>query len=47
MKKYYLIIIALILGSNLLKAQLATGSYSDYYREGVFSFNRRKIMIWP
>ena len=36
MKKFYLIIITLILGSNLLKAQLPSGSYSDYFREGTF-----------
>jgi hypothetical protein len=36
MKKYYLIIITLLFGSQLLKAQLASGSYSDYFREGTF-----------
>lgn len=36
MKKYYLIILTLIFGSQLLKAQLATGSYSDYFKEGTF-----------
>ncbi len=36
MKKYYLFIIALLLGCNLLKAQLPSGSYSDYFREGTF-----------
>lgn len=36
MKKYYFIILTLIFGSQLLKAQLATGSYSDYFKEGTF-----------
>ncbi len=36
MKKFYLIIIVLAFGTNLLKAQLPAGSYSDYFREGTF-----------
>ncbi len=35
MKKFYLFI-AIVLISNLAKAQLATGKYSDYFREGNF-----------
>lgn len=36
MKKFYLIISALMLGFNIVKAQLPTGTYSDYFREGTF-----------
>lgn len=36
MKKHYLFIIALLLGANIIKAQLPTGKYSDYFREGMF-----------
>lgn len=36
MKKYYLFFIALIFGANVLKAQLPSGKYSDYFREGSF-----------
>lgn len=36
MKKYYLFIITLFFGLNVIKAQLPTGKYSDYFREGNF-----------
>ncbi len=36
MKKFYLLILVAFLGSNNLKAQLPSGSYSDYFREGLF-----------
>lgn len=36
MKKYYVLLIALLFGSHLLKAQMPSGSYSDYFREGTF-----------
>ena len=36
MKKYYLIIIGILFGFQLLKAQLPSGSYSDYFKEGTF-----------
>ncbi|MBI3518242.1 MAG: PD40 domain-containing protein, partial [Bacteroidetes bacterium] len=36
MKKCYLLIIALLFGANVIKAQLPSGSYSDYFREGIF-----------
>jgi hypothetical protein len=36
MKKYYFFIIALFFGVNVIKAQLPSGKYSDYFREGVF-----------
>lgn len=36
MKKFYLFVITLIFSTSLLKAQLPSGSYSDYFREGSF-----------
>ena len=36
MKKHYLFIVALLLGVNLITAQMPTGKYSDYFREGMF-----------
>lgn len=36
MKKYYVLIVSLIFGFNILKAQLASGKYSDYFKEGMF-----------
>ncbi|MBL7934820.1 MAG: PD40 domain-containing protein [Bacteroidia bacterium] len=36
MKKYYLFIVSLFLCANIIKAQLPTGSYADYFREGLF-----------
>jgi hypothetical protein len=36
MKKYFLLVIVLFLGLNTIKAQLPTGSYTDYFREGMF-----------
>ena len=36
MKKYYLFIITLFFGLNVIKAQLPTGKYSDYFKEGNF-----------
>ncbi len=36
MKKYSLIFISILFGSQLLKAQLPSGSYSDYFKEGTF-----------
>lgn len=36
MKKHYLFIVALLLGVNVIKAQMPTGKYSDYFREGMF-----------
>jgi hypothetical protein len=36
MKKHYLFIVALLIGINSIKAQLETGKYSDYFREGMF-----------
>lgn len=36
MKKFYLFIISFIFSSFLVKAQLPSGSYSDYFREGSF-----------
>ena len=39
MKKHYLFIVALLLGINSFKAQLPSGKYSDYFREGMFLLN--------
>lgn len=36
MKKHLLLIIALLFGANIIKAQLPSGSYSDYFKEGSF-----------
>ena len=36
MKKFFLLIIAVLLGVNTIKAQLPSGSYTDYFREGMF-----------
>lgn len=36
MKNYYLFIITLIFSVNVIKAQLPSGKYSDYFREGNF-----------
>src|ERR1700741_1773525 len=36
MKKFYLLLLTLIFSTNLVKAQLPSGSYSDYFREGSF-----------
>ena len=36
MKKNYWLIIVLFFCANLMKAQLPTGKYSDYFREGSF-----------
>ncbi|MES2516154.1 MAG: hypothetical protein V4580_18510 [Bacteroidota bacterium] len=36
MKKYCLLIIIILIGANVLKAQLPSGSYTDYVREGLF-----------
>jgi len=36
MKKFYFIIITLFFGVNVIKAQLPSGKYSDYFREGMF-----------
>lgn len=36
MKKYYIFIIALLFGTNILKAQEVGLSYSKYFREGMF-----------
>ena len=36
MKKYCLLIIVVLFGVNTLKAQLPEGSYTDYFREGMF-----------
>lgn len=36
MKKYYLLIIVVLFGVNTIKAQLPSGSYSDYFKEGLF-----------
>lgn len=36
MKKFYLLVITLIFSSTFLKAQLPSGSYSDYFKEGSF-----------
>lgn len=36
MKKHFLIIVALLFGANTINAQLASGSYADYFREGSF-----------
>lgn len=36
MKKFYFFIITLFFGVNVIKAQLPTGKYSDYFKEGVF-----------
>ncbi|MES2566617.1 MAG: hypothetical protein V4565_07110 [Bacteroidota bacterium] len=36
MKKYYLFIVAVFIGTNILKAQLTGGKYSDFFREGNF-----------
>ncbi|MES2761289.1 MAG: hypothetical protein V4677_03740 [Bacteroidota bacterium] len=36
MKKYCLLIIVALFSANILKAQLPSGSYTDYFREGLF-----------
>ena len=36
MKKYYLLIIVVLFGINTVKAQLPSGSYIDYFKEGMF-----------
>lgn len=36
MKKFYLFILTLFFTSNFLKAQLISGNYGDYFREGSF-----------
>ena len=36
MKKVFLLVIAVLLGINTIKAQLPSGSYTDYFREGMF-----------
>jgi hypothetical protein len=36
MKKYCLLILIVLFGANILKAQLPSGSYTDYVREGLF-----------
>jgi hypothetical protein len=36
MKKYFLLVIIFLLGFNSIKAQLPSGSYSDYFKEGIF-----------
>lgn len=36
MKKYCLLIIVVLLSFNALKAQLPSGSYADYFKEGMF-----------
>lgn len=36
MKKYFLVILVVALGINTLKAQLPSGSYNDYFKEGIF-----------
>ena len=36
MKKYFLLIIVVLFGVNTIKAQLPEGSYTDYFREGMF-----------
>ncbi len=36
MKKFFLLIITVLLGVNTVKAQLPSGSYTDYFREGMF-----------
>ena len=36
MKKYYLLIIVVLFGINTIKAQLPSGSYTDYFKEGMF-----------
>ncbi len=36
MKKILLLIVALIFSTNIIKAQLPSGSYSDFHREGSF-----------
>jgi hypothetical protein len=43
MKKFYFIIITLFFGVNVIKAQLPSGKYSDYFREGMFLVRRRKL----
>ena len=36
MNKFYLLLLTLIFSTTLVKAQLPSGSYSDYFREGSF-----------
>lgn len=36
MKNFYLFIIAILIGTNVSKAQLTSGKYSDFFREGNF-----------
>lgn len=36
MKKYYLFIIAVLIGSTILNAQITSGKYADFFREGNF-----------
>ena len=36
MKKYCLLILVVLFGINTIKAQLPSGSYTDYFREGMF-----------
>ncbi len=36
MKKFYLLIMVVLFGSNIAKAQLPSGSYTDYFKEGMF-----------